>query len=85
MQEPCCAAVLSYWPAEEVHGEGAVAPSAQEKRAGHGICVTLAVEGEGQKKPAEHLLEVDAVLVPAALKQEPAAHAVQRDAVPVLW
>jgi len=80
VQEPCCAGVLSYWPAEEVHAEGAVAPAAQEKRGGHGTCVVLAVEGEGQKKPGVHSFEDAAVLVPAALKQEPASHAVQKAA-----
>jgi len=45
----CCAAVVMYWPADDVHAVGAVAPAAQEKRMGHGSCTVLAVEGDGQK------------------------------------
>ena len=47
--------------------------------------MVLAVEGEGQKKPGVQRFEISAVLGPASLKQEPAAHAAQMDAVPVLW
>ena len=81
-QEPCCAIVVPYWPAEEVQAEGAVTPAAQKKCGGHGTCVVLAVEGEGQKEPGEQRFASDAALVPAALKQEPAAHAVQTETVP---
>ncbi len=84
VQELCCAAVVTYWPAEDVHAEGAVAPVAQKKCGGHGICVVLADEGKGQKKPGEQRFESDAVLLPVALKQEPAAHTVHIGAEPVL-
>ena len=67
-----------------MHTTGETAPAAHAKRGGHGVCVTLAVDGEGQKKPAVHWFAVAAVLVPAALRHRPAAHAVHTDAVPVL-
>jgi hypothetical protein len=71
-------------PAADVHATGETAPAAHAKRVGHAVCVTLAVDGDGQKKPAVHWFAVDAVLVPAALRHLPAAHAVHTDAVPVL-
>ncbi len=67
-------------PAEyEPGAQGFVVPAPcavrQKNPGGHATCCAAAVAA-GQKKPAAHAFDVGRVLVPAAERQTPAAHAV---------